>query len=110
MAATEGTPQAIYADKVPRGDLKLARLFQTCNAITGAAAARAEAKPRLAERERFVGLGRLPSSLAHEINNLLGGRLNATDTIRSHPDRPRWYETPRTSSTAACDTCAIWRG
>jgi signal transduction histidine kinase len=42
----------------------------------------------LAERERFVSLGRLSSSLAHEINNPLGGLLNATDTLRTYPDRP----------------------
>ncbi len=35
-----------------------------------------------------TGLGRLSSLLAHEINNPLGGLLNATDTIRSYADRP----------------------
>src|SRR5690606_5363424 len=33
--------------------------------------------------------GRLSSSLAHEINNPLGGLLNATDTIRRYADRPQ---------------------
>ena len=56
--------------------------------MVGAVAAKAEAERRLAERERFVALGRLSSSLAHEINNPLGGLLNATDTIRSYSDRP----------------------
>lgn len=88
MAATEGTPQAIAEDRIPAGDPELARLFQTFNAMTGAAAAKVEAERRLAERERFVSLGRLSSSLAHEINNPLGGLLNATDTIRSYADRP----------------------
>lgn len=88
MGRTEGTPEPIPATDVPRGDTELARLFQTYNAMSGAVQARAEAERRLAERERFVSLGRLSSSLAHEINNPLGGLLNATDTIRTYPDRP----------------------
>lgn len=88
MARMEGAPRAIPAAQVPKGDTELARLFQTYNAMTGAAEAKAEAERRLAERERFVSLGRLSSSLAHEINNPLGGLLNATDTIRTYADRP----------------------
>ncbi len=56
--------------------------------MTTAVEARAEAERRLAERERFVSLGRLSSSLAHEINNPLGGLLNAADTIVTYADRP----------------------
>jgi len=62
--------------------------MRTYNAMTGAIEAKAEAERRLAERERLVALGRLSSSLAHEINNPLSGLLNATDTIRRYPDRP----------------------
>ena len=40
--------------------------------MSGAAEAKAEAERRLADRERFVSLGRLSSSLAHEINNPIG--------------------------------------
>jgi signal transduction histidine kinase len=88
MARADGAPEAIPAHRIPAGDTELARLFQTYNAMTGAAAAKAEAERRLAERERFVSLGRLSSSLAHEINNPLGGLLNAADTIRTYADRP----------------------
>lgn len=88
MARAEGAPGPIPADRIPEGDTELRRLFQTFNAMTGAAAAKAEVERRLAERERFVSLGRLSSSLAHEINNPLGGLLNAADTIRTYADRP----------------------
>lgn len=64
------------------------RLVTTYNAMTTAVEARAEAERRLAARERFVSLGRLSSSLAHEINNPLGGLMNAADTILTFPDRP----------------------
>lgn len=87
MTETKGEPHPIPASEIPRGDGELARLARTYNAMVGAVAAKAEAERRLAERERFVALGRLSSSLAHEINNPLGGLLNATDTIRSYPDR-----------------------
>ncbi|MFB9151081.1 sensor histidine kinase [Roseovarius ramblicola] len=88
MTETKGEPHPIPASMIPRGDGELARLARTYNSMVGAVAAKAEAERRLAERERFVALGRLSSSLAHEINNPLGGLLNATDTIRSYSDRP----------------------
>lgn len=88
MARAGGAPEAIPEHRIPTGDTELARLFQTYNAMTGAAAAKTEAERRLAERERFVSLGRLSSSLAHEINNPLGGLLNAADTIRTYAHRP----------------------
>ncbi|KMK64962.1 sensor histidine kinase [Puniceibacterium sp. IMCC21224] len=88
MTETRGAPRPIPATGIPRGDGELARLARTYNSMVGAVAAKAEAERRLAERERFVALGRLSSSLAHEINNPLGGLLNATDTIRNFPDRP----------------------
>ena len=88
MTETQGEPHPIPASDIPRGDGELSRLARTYNAMVGAVAAKAEAERRLAERERFVALGRLSSSLAHEINNPLGGLVNATDTIRSFADRP----------------------
>ena len=87
MTETKGEPRPIPACEIPRGDGELAQLARRYNSMVGAVAAKAEAERRLAERERFVALGRLSSSLAHEINNPLGGLLNATDTIRSYPDR-----------------------
>lgn len=88
MDATEGVPRPIPEADIPRGDPGLARLISTYNRMTTAVEARAEAERRLAERERFVSLGRLSSSLAHEINNPLGGLLNAADTVVTYADRP----------------------
>ncbi|MFN3646967.1 MAG: sensor histidine kinase [Gemmobacter sp.] len=87
MGGETGVPHAIPESRIPRADPGLTRLFETYNAMTAAAEARAEAERRLAARERFVSLGRLSSSLAHEINNPLGGLMNAADTILSYPDR-----------------------
>ena len=83
-----GAPSRIPESEIPKSDTELARLLRTFNAMTGAIDARTEAEKRLAERERFVSLGRLSSSLAHEINNPLGGLLNSVDTIRTYANRP----------------------
>lgn len=88
MRETAGAPEPIPANDIPRGDTELTRLVQTYNLMAEAIDAKAETERRLAERERFVSLGRLSSSLAHEINNPLGGLLTAADTITEYADRP----------------------
>jgi len=81
-------PQPILADRIPDWDADLVKLYTSYNAMIRAVHDRAEAERRLAERERYVSLGRLAGGLAHEINNPLGGLLNAVDTLRAYPDRP----------------------
>lgn len=88
MDNSRGTPRPVGEAEIPRSDPGLSRLIDTYNRMTTAVEERAEAERRLSERERFVSLGRLSSSLAHEINNPLGGLLNAADTIRTYSDRP----------------------
>lgn len=88
MDASGGAPRPIPTTEIPHGDPGLARLIETYNQMTTAVEERAEAERRLADRERFVSLGRLSSALAHEVNNPLGGLLNAADTIRTYADRP----------------------
>jgi signal transduction histidine kinase len=88
MDTSDGAPRPIPAAEIPQGDPGLARLIATYNQMTTAVEERAEAERRLADRERFVSLGRLSSSLAHEVNNPLGGLLNAADTIHTYADRP----------------------
>jgi signal transduction histidine kinase len=88
MDASGGAPRPIPTSEIPHGDPGLARLIETYNQMTTAVEERAEAERRLADRERFVSLGRLSSALAHEVNNPLGGLLNAADTIRTYADRP----------------------
>lgn len=93
MAGTGGEPMPIAKDEMPPGDGELARLARTYNRMVADVVAKAEVERRLAARERFVALGRLSSSLAHEINNPLGGLLNVTDTIRKFSHRPDVVET-----------------
>ena len=88
MDDARGSPRPIAEAAIPRSDPGFARLIETYNRMTTAVERRNEAERRLAERERFVSLGRLSSSLAHEINTPLGGLLNAADTIHTYADRP----------------------
>ncbi|MGJ8586353.1 MAG: sensor histidine kinase [Marinosulfonomonas sp.] len=88
MRKTAQSPEPIPESDIPRGDTEVTRLVQTYNVMADAIDAKVETERRMAERERFVSLGRLSSSLAHEINNPLGGLLNATDTITEYADRP----------------------
>ncbi len=81
-------PEPIPETEIPGGDTEMTRLFDSYNGMVGSIEAKAEADKRLAKRERFVSLGRLSASLAHEINNPLGGLLNAADTIKTYADRP----------------------
>lgn len=87
MSAPGGALQAFAPDLIPRGDRELANLYETFNAMIEAVEARSMTERRLAQRERFVSLGRLSGTLAHEINNPLGGLLNSVDTIKTYPDR-----------------------
>lgn len=87
MSEAGATSRAFPDSSIPRTDPELANLYRTYNAMIRAVEDRSMTERRLAERERFVSLGRLAGTLAHEINNPLGGLLNSVDTIRRYPDR-----------------------
>lgn len=88
MSQPSGASRAFPEAMIPQYDTELANLYQTYNGMIRAVEARGLTEKRLSERERFVSLGRLAGTLAHEINNPLGGLLNATDTLQRYPDRP----------------------
>jgi signal transduction histidine kinase len=88
MSRASDTPHPIPESAIPRRNPEIAQLYDTYNALLHAVEERNIAARRLADRERFVSLGRLAGTMAHEVNNPLGGLLNAVDTLRRYPDRP----------------------
>jgi signal transduction histidine kinase len=87
MGQSADALQPIPEEAVPRRNPEIAHLYDTYNRLIHAVEERNATAKRLAERERFVSLGRLAGTLAHEVNNPLGGLLNTVDTLRTYPER-----------------------
>ena len=74
-----------YYKKVPAA---FGQLFDRFNAMARAVSKRKSLSAHLAEQEKYAMLGRLASGMAHEVNNPLGGMMNAIDTIQAHGNDP----------------------
>ncbi|RME99645.1 MAG: sensor histidine kinase [Alphaproteobacteria bacterium] len=85
--ARRGDAEPIPEEKMVWAGREFRRLFRRYNAMVRAVKAHQALSARLAEEERLASLGRLASGMAHEINNPLGGMLNAVDAIKRHGDR-----------------------
>lgn len=77
-------PRPVPERLIPAGGNEFAGLLRRYNALVEAERERRETLERLAEHQRLVSLGRLASSVAHEINNPLAGLLTALDTMKRH--------------------------
>lgn len=78
----------IEAAEIERAGSEFQRLFRAYNAMVAGLDERDQLERKVAEEERLASLGRLASSVAHEINNPLGGIFNALDTLKHHGDKP----------------------
>lgn len=85
-AAAAGAPKPIEPARLPPPEAEGGRLLREYNRMVEALAERETLRKRLAEEERAALLGKLASSLAHEVNNPLGGMFNALAMIRRHGD------------------------
>jgi signal transduction histidine kinase len=85
---TKGVVHPVLLPSYTSSDSEFGRLFQRYNAMAEALNERETLARQLAAEERLASLGRLASTVAHEINNPLGGMLNAIDTLKEHGERP----------------------
>lgn len=85
-AAQAGQPTSIAEDRLPSPDTEAGRLLRGYNRMVAALEERETLRRRLGEEERIAVLGKLASSMAHEVNNPLGGMFNALAMIRRYGD------------------------
>ena len=85
--ARDGRVVPIPEASIPPAGTETGRLFRGFNRMAKAVAEREALVARLADEERLASLGRLASSVAHEINNPLGGLFNAIDTLKVHGEK-----------------------
>lgn len=86
-SGTDTAPSPITPPDMPPAGTEGHRLMTAYNRLVAAERERAVLASRLATEEPLASLGRLASGMAHEINNPLGGLLNALDTIKRHGDK-----------------------
>lgn len=86
--AADGRLDPIDAHAVDTASREHAGLYRQFNAMIQAQAEREAMAAELASQEQLAMLGRLASSMAHEVNNPLGGLMNAVDTLETHGEDP----------------------
>jgi signal transduction histidine kinase len=82
--AGTGAPRPLHPRAHAGLSAEFADLFATFDAMARAAGEREALAARLAEEERLATLGTLAGSMAHEVNNPLGGMMTALDTLDRH--------------------------
>ncbi len=87
IEAAEGHASRIVINRPLARHSETVRLFSAYNSLLDADEERRVLTGKLAEEEKLASLGRLSSVMAHEINNPLGGLLNAVDTLRKHGEK-----------------------
>lgn len=87
--AAAGGLEPIPDTEFSNAGIEAKRIFGTFNRLVGEEKDRKELVDRLTREERLASLGRIASGMAHEINNPLGGLLNAVDTLKKHGHREK---------------------
>jgi signal transduction histidine kinase len=86
--ARDGEVVAIAEPEFRRVGAEFSDAFLQFNDLVRALEERKSLVARLADEEKMALLGKLASGMAHEVNNPLGGMLNAIDTLQAHGHDP----------------------
>lgn len=86
-AGLKGGVAMIPDTRLGSANSEFGQLFRTYNSLVAKVSERERLLKCLAEEERLASLGRLASGMAHEINNPLGGMLNAVDAMERYGER-----------------------
>ncbi len=78
-------PASDVAVKTPPGKDEIAELGATFNKMANGLREKEALQEEVLASERLAAIGRLTAGIAHEINNPLGGMLNAVSTYRRTP-------------------------
>jgi signal transduction histidine kinase len=77
-------PSSIAADLPPEGRDEIGVLARRTRGMLDQLARKESMEREMVASERLAAVGRVSAAIAHEINNPLGGMINAIDTARSH--------------------------
>lgn len=88
LGAAKDSAKQIPNDAIAGAHGEFGDLFRSYNGLVRSMHEREDLARRLARERRISILGRLASSVAHEINNPLGGLFNAVATLKSHGHLP----------------------
>ena len=77
-------PEQLDAELPTTSDRELARISSAVRRLIGELQERQKAQQRALSSERLAAIGRMTAAVAHEINNPLGGLINATQTLKLH--------------------------
>lgn len=78
--------ESFCRDRLPKTGDELGQLNQQFQDMIQQLREKAVLEKQIITAERLAAIGRFTAGIAHEINNPLGGMLNATNTLRRHGD------------------------
>ncbi len=76
----------IESELSSNADPELARIYSAVRRLIAELRERQQAQRRALSSERLAAVGRMTAAVAHEINNPLGGLINAVQTLKVHGD------------------------
>lgn len=80
----QDAPDRLERELPSTSDRELTRISAAVRRLIGELQQRQQAQQRALSSERLAAVGRMTAAVAHEINNPLGGLINAVQTLRLH--------------------------